>query len=568
MSTRTRTHAVHRLALVALVASTLTLGVHAHEHHEVDVGPYEHNFVNEEPLDSVIKWHIAIQVFCWGILFPAGMVLGITRSRFHAPLQSLGVVLSLAGNYLGHHHAGREFHTTAHSHFAGYLWWYLGSQTLMGVFLKLHVLEGSVARRIVVKTHGIVGKSFPVFGWTQMIFGGIAALGFCFGEHVGQCAAHFIMGSAFIAYGIILVLMMRLGAGFLLRHNMSQEYMDSWVLMIWGIVNTFTEHDFLRGYSSAWSHKDMQHVSLGVLWWAGGTLGIWLGRKQKRNIIPGLLISMTGYAMANHGQHLEFSTNVHKFFGWCLMAAGVCRIIEICFVLADAPTPALDDAVAARPKAFQHLTPFLLVLSGLTFLSATEEQMQWVAGSGMDSTTYGNILLSGAFVIYLVSTILFDLYEFQARHRSTASAIGLAPSSSSDSDVEGGSSGRRIGGGERGPSAFAALVAPLLAFVRGGERDGGHEARAEPAPYESLPLRTPAVGGGRDSTSGFELEERDGSPGSGSSTGAARRSDGAGSGSQETVFSLADEVDGEEEDDGSDAYWAREEKAQRSSRRL
>ncbi|GAA5946835.1 hypothetical protein JCM3775_001727 [Rhodotorula graminis] len=568
MSLPTRTHAVRRLALVSLVASTL-LGVHAHEHHDVDVGPYEHNFVNEEPLDSVIKWHIAIQVFCWGILFPAGMVLGITRSRFHAPLQSLGVVLSLAANYLGHHHAGRDFHTTAHSHFAGYLWWYLASQTLMGIFLKLHVLEGSLARRVVVKAHGIVGKSFPVFGWTQMIFGGIAALGFCFGEHVGQCAAHFIMGSAFIAYGVILVLMMRLGAGFLLRHNMSQEYMDSWVLMLWGIVNTFTEHDFLRGYSSSWSHKDMQHVSLGVLWWAGGALGIWLGRNHKRNIIPGLLISLTGYAMANHGQHLEFSTNVHKFFGWCLMAAGVCRIIEICFVLGDAPTPALDDAVAGRPKAFQHLTPFLLVLSGITFLSATEEQMQWVAGSGMDSTTYGNILLSGAFVIYLACTVLFDLYEFQTRHRSTASAIGLAPSSSSDSDVEGGSSRRHIGGGGgRGSSALAALVAPLVALVRGGERDGGREARAEPAPYESLPVRTPATSGRRDSTGGFELEERDGSLGSGSSRERARRGDGAASGSQETVFSLADEVDGEEEDDGSDAYWAREEKAQRSSRRL
>lgn len=29
------------------------------QHHDVDVGPYEHNFVNDEPLDSVIKWHIA-----------------------------------------------------------------------------------------------------------------------------------------------------------------------------------------------------------------------------------------------------------------------------------------------------------------------------------------------------------------------------------------------------------------------------------------------------------------------------------------------------------------------------
>lgn len=38
-----------------------------------------------------------------------------------------------------------------------------------------------------------MGKCFPVLGWTQMIFGGIATLGFCFGEHFGQCLAHFIV---------------------------------------------------------------------------------------------------------------------------------------------------------------------------------------------------------------------------------------------------------------------------------------------------------------------------------------------------------------------------------------
>jgi hypothetical protein len=92
---------------------------------------------------------------------------------------------------------------------------------------------------------------------------------------------------------------------------------------------------------------------------------------------------MTGYAMSMHGQALEFSTSVHRFFGASLIAAGLARIVEICFVLHDAPTPGVTSTNG--PKAFQHLTPFLLTLSGLTFLSSTEEMMQWVAGSVMDS---------------------------------------------------------------------------------------------------------------------------------------------------------------------------------------
>jgi hypothetical protein len=39
------------------------------------------------PVDTLLWLHIAIQIGVWGFLFPAGMVLGITRSRWHVPLQ-------------------------------------------------------------------------------------------------------------------------------------------------------------------------------------------------------------------------------------------------------------------------------------------------------------------------------------------------------------------------------------------------------------------------------------------------------------------------------------------------
>lgn len=42
------------------------------------------------------------------------------------------------------------------------------------------------------------------------------------------------MGSAFIGYAMILLLMLRVGAGFLARNKLSQEYLDSWVIMLWG----------------------------------------------------------------------------------------------------------------------------------------------------------------------------------------------------------------------------------------------------------------------------------------------------------------------------------------------
>lgn len=52
------------------------------------------------------------------------------------------------------------------------------------------------------------------------------------------------MGSSFVAYGIVMLLMLRVGGPLLIRNGKSQEWYDSWVIMAWGIVNTFTEHRY------------------------------------------------------------------------------------------------------------------------------------------------------------------------------------------------------------------------------------------------------------------------------------------------------------------------------------
>jgi hypothetical protein len=62
-----------------LALSTLVVLVAAHGNSEESVA--------DDPVDSVLWIHIFVQTLVWGILFPTGMVLGITRSRLHVPLQ-------------------------------------------------------------------------------------------------------------------------------------------------------------------------------------------------------------------------------------------------------------------------------------------------------------------------------------------------------------------------------------------------------------------------------------------------------------------------------------------------
>ncbi|KAG1874411.1 hypothetical protein F4604DRAFT_1764626 [Suillus subluteus] len=386
---------------------TLVVPVLAHEHHGEDLTEEQLH----APVDAILWIHIALQAIVWGFIFPVGMVLGLTRSKWHVPVQSLAFALTFGGIILGHAHGGRQFPSSIHSHIGSWILVPIFAQLGLGIYLKLHIHERTL-RPYAVRAHGILGRIWPILGWAQGLFGVITLRGFCGEVGAGQCAAHYLMGSGFIAYGIIMALLLVVGDNWVRRSSRSPEWWDSWVIMLWGIVNTFTEH-----HGGEWSVKDMQHTILGILWWAGGALGIFLSRNNQRNVVPGVIIILTGWAMSDHAQALMLSTKVHSMFGYSLMLAGFARILEVCFIplppsslsetppLGDndsehtlAPSAPKDAGVATKQnaaRAFRHLPPFVtqtsLVLdcvSRLLFMSATDEELEAVHEEGMDHVTY------------------------------------------------------------------------------------------------------------------------------------------------------------------------------------
>ncbi|KAK3716803.1 hypothetical protein LTR37_006153 [Vermiconidia calcicola] len=401
---------------MAAIAAILFAGVtYAHGGH--DKIPEGHA-VSPEPLDKTLWTHILIQCLAWGIILPTGMVLGLIRSRWHVPTQVAGVAIAIPGYFLGHAHKGRQFGKNAHAGFANWLMFMLVAQVAMGILLKLHIERGFLGkvRGWVVRGHGILGCIMPIATWVQFLFGGIAAQGFCQGDHLGQCLAHFIMGSAFIAYGIVLTILLLNGQAMLARSGRSQEFFDSLVISLWGCVNTFTEHR----WGGPWVANDLQHTSMGVIWWAAGLVGVWLSRdragRPRRNIIPGMVILMTGWAMSSHPQELHISTAVHSFFGYTLMSAGLTRIIEVSFVLRDKNTllgPEGGD-VDAEINSFQYLPVFLLYASGFLFMGATEEQMAVLSAAGVTHVSYILLLYSLAFMSFLFVLMLIHLYSAYA----------------------------------------------------------------------------------------------------------------------------------------------------------
>ena len=102
-------------------------------------------------------------------------------------------------------------------------------------------------------------------------------------------------------------------------------------------------------------------------------LGLWLSwsnnGQPRRNVIPGIVIILTGYAMSAHTQHSPLSGAVHTVFGYTLMAAGLARVVEIAFVCRDRSYLALEEV-----SSWQYLSPYLLFAAGFIFQAANEER--------------------------------------------------------------------------------------------------------------------------------------------------------------------------------------------------
>ncbi|EMC97321.1 hypothetical protein BAUCODRAFT_138636 [Baudoinia panamericana UAMH 10762] len=416
-----------------MAAFRTTIAHGDHDHIEEGEG------ASNEAIDSVLWAHILIQSLAWGVLFPTGMVLGLVRNRWHVPMQTVASVLAIVGYFLGHAHKGRQFAANVHSSFATWLMLMLITQVVLGVYLKLHLEKGFLGRirKWQVRAHGVLGALIPVAAWVQMLLGGIASQGFCRGDHLGQCLAHFIMGSAFVAYGIILTILLLCGQGWLARSGRSQEFYDSIIITIWGFINTFTEHR----WGGPWVANDLQHTSMGIIWWAAGLVGIWLSRdragRPKRNLVPAIVILMTGWAMSAHPQDLEVSTKIHTVFGYTLMAAGLARMVEISFVLKDKLAPDQTADIDSEINSFQYLPPFLLYASGFLFMGATEEQMEILHEHHVTHVSYVLILYSISFLMFLFVLMLLHLYSAGKEAGGTHILPTIKPSNDEPSGLNG-----------------------------------------------------------------------------------------------------------------------------------
>ena len=178
----------------------------------------------------------------------------------------------------------------------------------------------------------------------------------------------------------------------------SAEFVESLVIFLYGISNTWMER-FGVPAGDPYTTKQVQHISIAVMFWFAGLVGMGIESKRIRrwlassstyaipksvrsqeavaeppsyissfNPFPALCIGITGAAMAAHFQEYLFQVQIHMLWGWLLSGFAVLRCLTYFFLWLGPPRSILPS----RPPT-EALASFFLACGGLVFQFSTEE---------------------------------------------------------------------------------------------------------------------------------------------------------------------------------------------------
>ncbi|KAI0663195.1 hypothetical protein C8Q70DRAFT_931144 [Cubamyces menziesii] len=257
-------------------------------------------------------------------------------------------------------------------------------------------------------TFAVCERILVFAGFMQVVSGVVVYTGACRGGLINACLAHLIKGGIFWCYGLVtfarfLGSFSELGWAWnrAPRHHgkyPTAEFVESLVIFLYGISNTWMER-FGANPGDPYTTKQMQHISIAVMFWFAGLVGMGIESKRIRrwlaagatsavppssrsqeavaeppsyvgsfNPFPALCIGITGAAMSAHFQTYLFQVQIHMVWGYLLSGFAVMRCLTYFFLWLGPPRSILPS----RPPT-EALASFLLACGGLEFMFSTEE---------------------------------------------------------------------------------------------------------------------------------------------------------------------------------------------------
>lgn len=256
--------------------------------------------------------------------------------------------------------------------------------------------------------------------------------------------AHYVKGGIFFWYGILTLgrwmgAFAEFGWAWNVRPEQSMvskwktripsaEFTESFVIWLYGASNVFLEH--LNNWGGQWSPQDFEHVSITILFFGGGLLGMMIesralrevtsapdwSRKSKDednaadqsgfkiisesaelsherwqrpstygvslNPMPALTIMFLGMMMSGHHQSSMVSTMMHAQWGMLFTGFSIARAVTYLMLFLKPPT----SHYPSRPPS-ELVAAFCLTSGGILFMNSAHDSVRAIEENGLDAMT-------------------------------------------------------------------------------------------------------------------------------------------------------------------------------------
>ncbi|KAF2211174.1 hypothetical protein CERZMDRAFT_98905 [Cercospora zeae-maydis SCOH1-5] len=374
-------------------------------------------------------------------------------------------------------------------------------------------LAGSVQRlssgraiRMLRVSQTLWEKILLLLGFVGLASGFIISGGLFRDRQIFNGLAHYIKGGIFFWYGLLtLGRWMGAFAEFGWAWNVrpqpplvskcksmvpSAESTESFVIWLYGVTNVFLEH--LNGKGGVWTASDIEHLSITILFFGGGLLGMlvecgWARNLMNTNILdqrsrdmesprsamsrlhletegqrweepqshrtslnpmPALTIMLLGMMMGSHHQDSMVSTMMHAQWGGLFSAFAIARGVTYIMMYLKPPT----SHFPSRPPS-EVVAAFCLTSGGLMFMNSAADCVWAIESNGLDAMTIFTLTTGLTGVILAWEVVLFATKGWAAtasisnmppkkvekkrrNKRKARTEVSSASSSSSSSDTE------------------------------------------------------------------------------------------------------------------------------------
>lgn len=233
----------------------------------------------------------------------------------------------------------------------------------------------------------------------------------------------------------------------------SAEFTESFVIWLYGASNIFLEH--LNAWGQAWSAQDFEHISITIMFFGGGLLGMLIESETVRNLLnmnialkqeealtyddkveqqreewvapktyktslnpmPAVVILLLGLMMARHHQSSMVSTMMHAQWGNLFVGFALARAATYLLLYLSPPA----SYFPSRPPT-ELVASFCLISGGLIFMGSATDTVRAIENNGLDAMFLFTVVMGFTGLVMSWTAIAFAIKGWATRREAKRAA--------------------------------------------------------------------------------------------------------------------------------------------------